>query len=906
MSGFIHTNSTKPSSIAGSPLFSHKYDELLRKSELTNRSLLNDYTFIATVVEVNQQLQCYRIRSSGMADMIAVPIESTGNTVGFSCKSSGLHGVGSKVLAMTTPAMGVGQAVILGGISTYLGAINSFGSPELTPSSPVGSFKDDISDSGLLNCVYHNFNAGRPVDVYPGDTTLLNTFGCGLMVGALQASLISGMDCSVECHYLDALVRISAFNYEHNTAGAEVSMFADAGDYTEVKRLNPYVIESLGGTEQYGSIPKADSTDRTTYPDHATITGSYKPTDPAQIGWWRYSEISGYLGNLKLEFGIVPGLDSIRLATNESQDESGVFREHVDATGAYSVVSAKSIALIKDCFIPVPKQVRRPDDSQGDSSQDILVNRDLNQQQLIDYSLENFDSDSNAALLYSAASADAASFRTHRTLVNFRERSNDWMLHEVDEVDFVNFKSTTEQNGFIDSNSGVQAGRVFAKLPQYGTLTINAREDVKYFASRSMIMLHEDGSIHLQDGYGGCISMRAGCIDISCPGDITFRPGRNMITIAGDSISQIAGTDVELSANLGDLRLQADRNVSVLAGNDGQGGILLESKAEASNIYDQDTEIFKDPNNNANSYRGIWFKAPGSTVATVSKEAYIGNATEACTVYVDSGTDNLTLAGGGCIVQANQTLFITNPDNPTAGTNMLVTDSGVAMQTQGGFFLQGSSFLASGRETDMQVLVKGTAVFSEGVISRTFGGINTQIGKVDDADLQDSVKTITAAVNDQDEAITGVLQAQQELIESVSISLVGSPNSSLSYLTFCYPNSDLRDIPTDVPYLMLESDWQQAYRTQGTGSPMVFKGVDPNKKSGATDVGITDSNTYFWPGANALSTKFAKLKTDGRFVDDKLRFKHDGFDQPISLVDEPTSFESAYTVIAENKVRYKE
>lgn len=906
MSGTINTTSTKISPIAGSPLFSKKYDELVRKSELTERSLLNDYTFIATVVEVNQQLQSYRIRTSGMADMIAVNLEPTGNTVGFSGRCSALHGVGSTVLAMTTPAMGVGQAVILGSVTTFLGDINYFGSPELTPSSPVGSFKDDISDTGLLNCAFNNFNAGRPVDVYPGDLTLINTLGCGLMVGPLQASLVSGMDCSVECHYLDALVRVNAFNYEHNTASSETTMFADAGDYTEIKRLNPYVIESLGGTEQYGNIPQAAATDRSTYPDHATYTGTYKLTDPEQIGWWRYTELNGYLANLKLAFGTVPSLDSIRLASNEQQDETGVFREHVDATGAYSVVSAKSIALIKDCFIPVPKQVRRPDDSRGDKAEDIEAARNENSFNAVDYEIKDYDQELTGALLYAGASSDAAAYRTHRSLLNFRERTNDWMLFEIDEVDLAGFKSIIDSTGFINAQDGIKAGQMFAKPPQYGTLTINAREEVKYFASRSMIMMHEDGSIHIQDGYGSAISMRAGCIDISCPGDITLRPGRNLVTIAGDSISQIAGNDVELSANLGDLRLQADRNVSVLAGNDGMGGILLESKAEASNLYEQDVDIFKDPNNNANNYRGIWFKASGSSVGALSSEIYLGNATERCAVYVDSGADSFTVTGMQSVFNASQTMFITDAENPQTGTNMLVSDAGVAMQTHGSFFLQGRSFLASGQETDMQILVKGQALFSEGVISRLYSGTSPNVSPIEESDLNDYVKQVQSAIDRQGESINATLDNQAIKTEAINTSLVGSSDSSLQYLTFCYPNSELRDIPSDVKYLMLESDWQQAYRVQGVGAPLVFKGVNPNQKSGAATPGISESNTYFWPGAAALSGKFAKLKSSDRFVDDKLRFQKEGFDSPLSLTEDPTSFESSYTIVAENKLRYKE
>jgi hypothetical protein len=843
-----------------------------------------------------------------MPDMVGVALDPTGSTHSFATRTSSLYGVGSRVLAMTTPALGVNQAVILGGISSYLGESNSLGSPELIANSPVGSFRDDISDTGPLNCVFHNFNAGKPIDAYPGDTTVLNSFGCGLFVGALHASLVSGLDCSVECHYLDSLVRVSAFNYEQNTAGSEVLKFADVGDYTEVRRLNPYVIESLGGTEQYGEAPKADATDRSSYPGKEAITGTYKPQEVDQIGWWRYSEFEGYLGNLKLSFVTVPKLESVRLATaSDEQDENGVFREHVDTSGAYTVVSAKSIAFIKDCLIPVPREQYRPDDSRGDDAETAEQARSENEVNAADAVITGIEEElPHASLLYTAASSDLAAFKNHRATLNFKERTNDWTFKDIDEIDLANFRTTIDGSGFVSASNGVSSERMFAKLPQLGKLQINAREEAKYFASRAMIMMHEDGSIHLQDGYGSTISMRAGSIDISCPGDITLRAGRNVVSMAGDTVSHIAGTDVELSANIGDIRLHADRNVSVLAGNDGAGGILLESKAEATNVFQEDDETFKDPNNNSNTYKGIWFKAPKSSVCSVASEVYIGNQTNNCRVYVDSGKADIVTKGSRSISLSEQVLFVTNVDNPDASTNFLLTSSGVGMQTAGGFFMQGNSLLASGKDRDMQFLVKGSGVFSRGMTSSSYAGVSTQIGKLEDSTLQEYVKTIQTAISDQSDGIQDYVQSQQEMQEQVDLSVVGTTSSSLKNLTFCYPGSELRGIPDDTQFVMFESDWQQTYRAQGVGKPMIFKGVDPTKPSGAATPGIGADRSYFWPGTTALLEKFGKMNPDSRFVDDKLRFKKDGFDKPVTLSSQAQSFEGNYTIIAENKIRTKE
>ena len=902
------TNSTKPLKSAGSAVNATRYDAKWRQSELTDREMLQDYTFVASIVEVNQQLQVYRIRVSGLADMTATSMNPCGQGISLGSRTSTLYGVGTQVLAMTTPALGVNRAIILGALAGHLGETKSYGSPELTVSSPVGASKDKISDQGLLNSVYNNFNGGSPVDSYPGDTTILNVLGGGLIVGPLQTSLVSGMDCALELHYIDSLVRLSSFNFEHSTAGSETLMFADVGDYTEVKRLNPYVVESLGGSTQYGDLPKVDATNRSESDDGTVVTGKYKPELESQIGWWRFTEFEGYLANLKLSFVTAPIEPKTRSSEDvDAQDEAGLFREHVDVTGAYTVVSAKSISLIKDCFIPVPKEHYRPDDSRGDKSADVLEARNTNKDNLADYTIEGIEEGAeHAALLYSAASADAAAFKTHRSTVNFRERANDWTFREIDEIDLAGFKSIIASTGFISAANGVTSSRLFAKLPQVGKLKINAREEVKYFASRSMVMLHEDGSVHIQDGYGSTISMRAGGIDFSCPGDITLRPGRNLVALAGDSVSCIAGNDVELASNLGDIRLQADRNVSVMAGNDGLGGILLETKAQASILTSEDEPVFVDPNTNKNAYRGIWLKASESIVGSVAQEVYIGNSTDSCKVHIDSGDTNVNVVGASCVFGAKQVMFATNLTNADQGTVFTLNNSGIGLKTKGAFLLQASSFLASGFNKDLQFLINGTGFFSKDLIAKSFAAVNTTVGKILGTDLDAYTKSVISSIDDQSEAISEIVQVITEEQTAIKASVVGKKTTSLKYLTFCYPDSTLRGIPESALYVLFESDWQQQYRNQGAGAPMLIRGVDPAKKAGAVSSGVAEDKSYFWPGIQSLLSKFGKLESTSRYVDDKLRFKKEGFDNPVVLTPTALPFENNYTIITKNGIRSKD
>lgn len=869
---------------------------------------------VGRIIEINPQLQSYKVRIGDYptSDITAVNLEALGSSVPTYSASSKLFGIGSAVIILTSRYFGLNFGIILGALPENLANSVAVGSPELVPASPVGSGVDKIAKVALNSAVY-NFNGGRPIDIYPTDISLLSYFGAGLFVGSLQTTLRASSECAVECHYVDSLLRLTSYNFEQFSAGADVQFVADCGDYTEIRRGNPYVIESVGGNEQYGSFPKKEGKSRADAERPSTDLAQYIPENENQIGWWRWLDLSGYLANVKLAFVIAPKLEGTRKGAedNGQQDEHALFREHVDSTGAYSVASAKSISLIKDCLIPLPKEQYRADDSRGDNKENIEKARNDNKQNLKDAELEGLN-EADASILYSAASSDMASFRTHRTLVRFRERAKDWSLKEIDEVDLAGFKSAISSKGLLSPS--ITPSKMYADLPQIGKLKINANEEVNYFASRSMIMMHEDGSIHIQDGYGAAISMRGGCIDITCPGDITLRPGRNLVGLAGDSASIIGGVDVELCGMKGDIRVQADRNVSVLSGNDGQGGILLETRARYAPLTTSDDNTFKTPDTNNNPYRGIWFKASDSGVCTLANEAYIGNAKDNCKIVMDCGSSDFSVNGTTSYFLTSNSHFITAPNDPESGTVLSIYGpSGFQMVTPGSMYIRGSAFMASGptssagESADLNFYVKGNFNLLGNSIMENIvlkGEDRDVIPGIDNQEYINSVETpIGEILAEISQSVSEILQAKQEQFDKVDESLVGKEDSTLENLTFYYPDSLLRGIPPDSKFVLLEADWQMAYRSKGQGKNLEIRGVP---KSGVGTVGISSDQSYCWPGIQALESKFAKLSTESRFVDGNLAFKRTGFDQPLKVLDNPSSFQDNYRVIDTNKIRIKE
>jgi hypothetical protein len=905
-------NSTVRSSSAGHPLgLDRHYDFLQRESELHRNTRVSSLVFVAKILEINQQLGCYLVSVQGMPHMLAVPLSPMGVGLGCGVGSIPMYGVGSTVMVLHTPELGPGRAVILGRLPDPMGSTVLPSIPELFPGSPAGSYKDAISDQGQLNSPLVNFNNGHMLDAYAGDHQAVNMLGCGLVVGALHASLISGYGCSVECHYIDDLVRLNSYNFEQTTAGSETLMFADGGDYTEVRRRNPYVLESLGAPYQYGALPLKKGTPRGPDSQEQDDTGAYALQEPEQQGWWRRLDFDGFLPNLSSTYVAVPSLTAVRSAAKaEEPDEAGVFRQHLDATGAYTVVSAKSIALVKDCLIPVPRELKRPDDSRGAKSVTLEADREATVPELADYEIEGAEENlDGAALAYAASSSDSIAFRNHRATVNFKVRKDDWTIWSMEEVDLAGLKPGIDSSGMLPASENVSEERMHARLPKVALLRISEGQDARYYASRSMVLLNDDGSIHLQDGYGGCISMRAGSIDISCPGDITLRPGRNLAVVAGASVSCVGGVDVELAATQGDVRIHADRNVSVLSGNDGAGGILLETKAQGSILSGQNesgSPRFKAPGSNANAYGGVWIKAKESGFYAVGREIYSGNASEAASIRLDSGSGTLTAAGTQAVFEAATTTFISDRTKPEASTSMSLTQAGVYMKSRGSFFFEGQSILAAGANSStISLQVRGSAVFSESVLSGSgFGGPSQFVSPLDANSISTTLDAVTRGISGQQTSLGQITAAAAASGKDFDKSVLKTSRSSLANLTFCYPDSPDRGIPDSTQYALLESEWQQQYRLQGAGTAMILRGVDPSRPAGAAPQGVSEASTYFWPGARALAGKFAQLQAgEGRLVDEKLRLKSEGFGQALAPIGAPSTFEGAYTIPARNQVR---
>jgi len=795
-------------------------------------SVLHDTprVYQGVVVAVSQQHNTHIVLVSNRLHLKCGSCNDSSGYI-YGAKTSKLIPVGTPVYVLQTDHMAQDAGVIMGSIpKKYLnpnsGRPNTYtGADELVSGSPVGAGKDEISSKVLgASALIHGQNAGRPVDAYPGDFAQINEMGVGFWVGRLVASLKASQDCSVECHYLDSMVRIASHNMQLWTAASEKESIDDGGAFTEVEGLTPYVWESLGSPAL--GMPTHEDND----PATSDLKGRLEPIGgEAQSPFWRMLSFRGFLGDVSSQYTICPDLesDSVRESGEEpTQDEYGLCKQVFGTDGAYSLVSAKSISLVKDIMIPVPHKVsREAGDKDGPlSSENWPIPRE-------DAEVEEDENEASASAARATITDDILAKQLNNDNVNsIHHYDGTWDLREVTDLKFgqVTGESSSPPEALVGQD------RIWARLPKIANIRIDERKPQgRYFVSRSLFVMHEDGAIHIEDGYGAQISMRGGSIDISAPGSITLRPGKDLVTIAGEDINLVAGTNVEIAATAGDAKVEANRNVEIMGGNSGVGGLLLESKgtgvliAEDSSVPDP-----IDPRQNRNEYTGILLKAMQSTVALKGRQTYIG-ADAGERVILDAGASgDVQVVGRSCNINTESTLISPLGSQAAkirvAGPNIVLDSSQII--ALGNMTLTGRGGL--GGQSNLVVTGRGQFL---GAVS----GVG-EFGEIPAGDASTSRSEINSAIELTMDSLEVILDSVREFLEVVSTSLFRD-SDLLRNVTFSFLTSEARNLPIDS-LVLPEASWQRRYRLNGVGAPM---------QSYPVNVGVESAPTQPWPGHEA-------------------------------------------------------
>lgn len=659
-----------------------------------------------------------------------------------------------------------------------------------------------------------NFNNSKPRDILPGDSGASSPFGVSHNLSLFSYYAKASDLCGVWLFYLDNLFKQAAYNYELWTAAKETTIREDSGENIEITRSSPYPWEMMGVKS-----PSREPFEKNDDPNiwrTDNFKNLYTPKEENQTLIPRLTELGGYLGDLTHSIISCPGSSAPEIETTDNPTNYiGLSEIKRHSNGLMEFRSNKGIVLEKSVFIPVPKQLKTPNDPEGDSNSLVdsqeseyafagINGRDKHDKSEFEGD-EKYSNDSRSLI---AMLFDELNWTRNKTgSVALREHKKDWHMSVETDIQ--------EMHGPGHVALPMQTGKAFLSgLP----LSVNVRIDDReghthtYYKARSIIKMMDNGDILIENGHGSSIQLVDQNIILDCAGDIIQKNGRNFTVMAPNDINLRAGNHVDVSADNGDLRLKAQKSLYAHASD---GGILLETRS-TGNVQEY------------NGLKGTDVKSTGIVLKAVHSDVDIYGLN----LYANSVGGNITIdanyGGGDLNLYSAQQTAVSRDQNIT---------------------LVGTTPDKTNNENARHVVVSPSSVSSDIPVVSLAGGVFC--GDVVTGTLSEDPKE-AARNSARDQEFNRTLKWQ---IETRTIGR-GSPyeldnikRDTSKPIGFTFRTSDQHgiDFSQDDFILFYESRWQQYYRQQNKGSTWVDKGVKPLNDQGQE----IDEITQAFPGYEA-------------------------------------------------------
>jgi len=508
----------------------------------------------------------------------------------------------------------------------------------------------NMVDSGGLA----NYSCWKPFDgTQAGEWGAITTTGLKVTLDDFMVQMAVNEFTGVFGFYHDQLLRVSGYNMQTWTAGHERDAFMDEAEYNDTQGYSPYPWEAMGALnpgqdiiQEYEHNTFAVSGGRPYYahwenkyenlqPFHRTqqFYGYYGQggrtvvsAPPKDLEWWVYKLEKGGEPPAPYESTIVNAQITEKVTANpgspkptqDFQEDSppiGLSEDNTAMDGRRFIASAKGITLAKRLLLPVPARMRRPENGVGDSKDNYKFAGKEG-----DGPEHKITGDIEATDALPNMQRAAGILDLHGYLFNyvglhpFHWHYKDYKTWEQSELQHAQY------NHQVPDYTKLK-GSMYLIEPGHQNIDIDHRyKNQKFYQSESFISLLEDGAIVIGDGYGAEIRMCAGSIIISAPGDVWLKPGKNAQVWAGRDIIHRAHGAIDISTTEKSVRIKAEKDVMILAGNDQtkNGGVLIESRASTESM-----DFASPKTGDEVSFGGIVLRAPDSNVVAQSQNVYL-------------------------------------------------------------------------------------------------------------------------------------------------------------------------------------------------------------------------------------------------------------------------------------------
>ena len=756
----------------------------------------------ASIKTYNAGMGTYVVDAPGFPDAVAADTAGGLNTLGARCYST--HAPGTPVLVwFATPEA---EGIILGGIPRYDREDLALRGTMLAEGAGVGVGYDqvhrkplrlDVKPDDQFPVPSMDKGTGRPRDLLAGDHGAVNELGVGYSVLKFTAQLHAGY-ANVSVSYVDNTVRLTGDRILMESPSMEHDHFQDQGESSTIHRSTPYQWEGMGAPLP-GDDP-ANNEDRELSPEFngEEQLSIWDVETWDQVGIFRYMELEGYLGGLMHSWAILPPEEQLPVTRDRELNWPGVAEHQVNVDGFITIRTAKGLLLEKTAMIPVPQQKLDPWDPEGDKDADCDWGKDAYDSDKVDYDWGDEDPTSRAG-----RAIDHNLFRTGEANVRaLLDHVKDWSVPQETDI-------PAAAGAVPMSPLGT---KFHADLPTAKTRRVDHRRTaVKYYPGRSFILFGDDGSITFQDAYGSSLVMSGGNVELCPRGDLLVRPGRSVINMAPRDIILNAGHAVEVATSKGDVRIKSERNLHALAGNSGEGGILLESRADdttgAMNDFEEQGE--------GSLSSGVTIKSKNAPFAVWGSKIFMQSWDEGIVIDAGKGLKDLDLLGKDVrMVGYRSSSLIAGVKPGTGGgepenADMIKVEGNSASILAGGVLAKfaGSSFRMLKDGGGSANMLVGGGLNVTGVIASP----STEISPLEPANMVPSIADLKAEVHEES---TDFVTAWNELEAEVYTSTSGFGNTEFARkFSFSFNKSLL--YWTDTDFVLNATYWQMRYAATG-------------------------------------------------------------------------------------------
>lgn len=563
--------------------------------------------------------------------------------------------------------------------------------------------------NGILDTSAH-----RPVDgTLSGEAGWITDTGLRIWLDSFMAQLGVDEFCGVTAYFHDQLLRLAGHNLQLWSAASERESFDDEGECSDWTGFAPYYWEQLGLF-----IPGTPSVRQNnieqwmlTHPEE----GRFEPYLEGQMSWHRTRHFQGYLGQGGKRIVQIAPIQRSEAAAQYAVGSDpltapqypGLFDETIGLNGHYSLQSAHGISITKRTAIVSPSRRRRPEQkTTGDDATNYKAAGQFGAgpEHKITGDIEKSGPDP-------AMNSVLGIWDLHAYLFNYAN-VQPFACHsrDYDTPDEADLAHTDGTSVYVPFFAQLINSPLLSPEPHNRELPVDHRYgNQKFSGLQSGLEFLPDGGVVLYDGFGGEIRMAGGDVFISAPGNVWLQPGKNLIGWAGRDAVIRAQHSVDITATKNDVRIKAENNMQVLAGNSGIGGILLESRASGP-ILD-----FDKPGEETRS-SGILLKAPNSYVANWASQVYLRTGGGAGEGAVKEGPITIDAAKGQQIITTYAKDFISfTSDNFLMHFGMA---SGIRPSNSNVFGAQ-NTLISTPLEADGDIAAVGSVYCRDNLIAAT-------------------------------------------------------------------------------------------------------------------------------------------------------------------------------------------